>query len=99
MKIIYAFGLAVLLLLGAPANADMIRLSAPVLSAPGTSTWRVGRVDLFFEANQIGIMLIGENGERKEIAIPLDGRFEDVRKRLTKWLVGQGHVTGTLVVE
>lgn len=89
---------------------EKVDLSTPDQVEPGTNTYRVSRVDLNFDGEYIGIWLVGDNGEVKEISYnenngalalmitlnKVDLSAKSLHKRLLEKLIADGHLAGTV---
>ena len=90
--------------------SEQIDLTTTDQAAPGTSSYHIVRLDLNFEAKSIGIGLIGENGERKEISYGEDAgavalmralnkanlSTKSLHRRIMEKLIADGHLAGTI---
>lgn len=90
--------------------AEQVDLTAVDQATPGTSTYRVDRLDLFWGDKTITIGLIGSNGERKTVYYheadgaealivalnKVDLSTNSLQRRIMERLLADGHLTGSI---
>ena len=102
--------LGLFLLAGAATAAERVNLTTPDQATPGTTTYRIAQISFDWEQTRVAVVLVGTNGERKEVVYgqntgargmmralnKADFSTKSLHRQLMEKLLADGHLAGTI---